>query len=210
LFISNYSEHDIHFSKRNSEITWSKIEADKWKYNNEFYALLLLLKSYNIFRVLNGAVCGRFSFRPSVKKSFFVSFCSDAGHAKWPPPAVWGPERLSGSYLAIVQSCRGAKDGNLSKTTRNVAVISTRNFATFVTCARCMNWWDCIHRKRQKKKNLKAGTKKMVVAFLYGVRLCNTLVSGLLSWRTPLRLTKYSTVLLFQKLVFLWQCTSLH
>jgi len=38
-----------------------------------------------------------------------------------------------------------------------------------------------IHRKRQEKIILKEGTRKGMVAFPSGARLCNTLVSSLLS-----------------------------
>jgi len=72
---------------------------------------------------------------------------------------------------------------------------STRDVATFVTRACCMNWWQYVHRKRQEKIILKAGNRKVMVAFPSGVRLCNILVSILLSWGLPLRLIKNSIVL---------------
>jgi hypothetical protein len=76
---------------------------------------------------------------------------------------------------------------------------STTDVATYVTRACCMNWSECIHRKRQEKIILKEGTRKGMVALPSAVRLCNTLVSILLSWGLPLWLIKYSIFLFFSE-----------
>lgn len=88
---------------------------------------------------------------------------------------------------AAVSWCRG-RTVQFVKNDMQCGCDSSRNFGTFVTRARCINWWEYMHRKRQEKIILKEGTRKGMVTFPSGVRLCNTFVSSLLSWRLPIRL----------------------
>ena len=102
---------------------------------------------------------------------------------------------------AAVSWCRGPTV-KLVKNDTQCGCDSTRNFTTFVTRERCMHWWECIYRKRQEKLILKEGTRKGMVAFPSGVRLCNTIVSRLLSWGLALRLINYPIVLFFRSWYF--------
>jgi hypothetical protein len=83
---------------------------------------------------------------------------------------------------AAVSWCKG-RTVKFVKNDTQCGCDSTWNVATFVSRARCMNGWDCIlvHRKRQEKIIYIGGTRKGMVAFPPCVRLCNTLVSSVLS-----------------------------